>query len=396
MTIDDKQTLDRWLGAWLLVALRPVSKLLGKLLRRDHRITATGEVVFIKLLGGGSLLIALPALLGVRRRFPGRALTLVCGRGVAPFAELLGVFDRIDVIEDDRGLVRLLASAGAVLAGLLRRRVDTVVDFEVYSQLTTVFSLLTCARNRIGFYVDSAYWRRNALTHLVFFNRARGTFHFYAATAHLLGAGLPSRAEIRSHLLARVGGARAPEPILAVGAGCSEFASVRHLPLAEWREFAERRRGELAGLRWVFLGAAADRELSDEIAASLREVLGAEFRCENRCGELALRDSLALLAGARRFVGIDSALIHAARALAVPSTSFFGPTDPVTLLEPIEGYEEEVHYRPPICSPCLHVAQTPPCKGDNVCMRLFTSSEVASAPWCEDASGASILPLELE
>jgi ADP-heptose:LPS heptosyltransferase len=396
MTIDDKQTLDRWLGAWLLVTLRPLARLLGKILRRDHRITATGELVFIKLLGGGSLLIALPALLAVRKRFPGRPLSLVCGKAVAPFAELLGVFDRIDVIQDDRGPIGLLASAGRVLAGLVIRRVDTVVDFEVYSQLSTVFSLLTCARNRIGFYVDSAYWRRNALTHLVFFNRSRGVFHFYAATASLLGASAPTREEIRSHLLSRIGGARELPPALAVGAGCSEFASVRHLPLPEWREFAAKRAPELAGLRWIFLGAPGDRELSEEIAAEVGAVLGPGFSYENRCGELALGESLAVLAGSKRFVGIDSALIHAARALAIPSSSFFGPTDPVTLLEPIPGYEERVHYRPPICSPCLHVAQTPPCKGDNVCMRLFTQEVASPAPWCEDASGVSVLPAGVE
>lgn len=392
MTVDQKQRIDRWLGAWLLVVLRPLALLAGALLRRDHRSDPRGELVFVKMMGGGSLLIALPALLGVRRKFPDRTLTLVCGGPVAPFAELIGVFDRIERIDDASGLPALVASAGRILFALVRRRVDTVVDLEVYSQLTTVFSLLTCARNRIGFYVESTYWRRNVLTHLVFFNRARGTYHFYAAVAELLGAAPATRAECREHLLARAGSARAPGEYLAIGAGCSDFASVRHLPAAEWRAFAARRRAELAGTRWVFLGAASDRAVSDEIARAVGEELGAGFAHENRCGELALADSLGVLAGARRFIGIDSALVHAARGLGVPSTSFFGPTDPATLLEPIAGYDEVVHYRPPICSPCLHVAQTPPCKGRNVCMQLFTSDVVQRVPWVEDATGASILP----
>jgi ADP-heptose:LPS heptosyltransferase len=390
--VDQKQRIDRWVGAWLLVVLRPLAQLAGALLRRDHRSDPRGELVFVKMMGGGSLLIALPALLGVRRRFPDRTLTLVCGGPVAPFAELLGVFDRIERIDDDAGLPALVASAGRILFGLVRRRVDTVVDLEVYSQLTTVFSLLSCARNRIGFYVESTYWRRNVLTHLVFFNRARGTYHFYAAAAELLGAKPATRGACREFLLGRAGRARADGAYLAIGAGCSDFASVRHLPLAEWRAFAARHRAELAGARWVFLGAASDRAVSDEVAGAVAAELGPGFAHENRCGELALADSLGVLAGARRFIGIDSALVHAARALAVPSTSFFGPTDPATLLEPIAGYDEVVHYRPPICSPCLHVAQTPPCKGRNVCMQLFTSEVVPRVPWVEDATGASILP----
>src|SRR5262249_42483447 len=131
---------------------------------------------------------------------------------------------------------------------------------------------------------------------------------------------------------------------------------------------------------------------AEEIAAALREALGGAFQHENLCGQLTLPESFEVLAHAVRFFGIDSALVHAARALGVPSVAFFRPTDPATLPQPIEGYTETVHYRPPICSPCLHVAQTPPCKGDNVCMRLFTLDRLPATPWCEDASGASVLP----
>lgn len=392
MTVDDKQRIDRWLGPWLLFVLRPLAQLTGRLMRRDHGTVPRGEIVFLKLMGGGSLLIALPALLGVRRRYPNHTLTLVCGSPVAPFAELCGVFDRVVRVEDRRGLVALVSSTAQVLLGLVRRRIDTLVDLEVYSQLSTVFSLLTLARNRIGFYVESTYWRRNVLTHLVFFNRARGVFHFYAAAAALIGAPAATRAEVREHLRARIGAATRAGEYFAVGAGCSDFASVRHLPAAEWRAWARVRRAELGGRRWCFLGDSRDRPVAEEIAGALREALDGDFQHENLCGQLTLPQSLEVLAHAARFVGIDSALIHAARALGVPSVAFYGPTDPATLLEPIEGYTETVHYRPPICSPCLHVAQTPPCKGDNVCMRLFTLDRLPPTPWCEDASGASVLP----
>jgi len=396
MTVADKQWIDRILGPWLLVLLRPFVRLAGKILRRDHATTPRGEIVFIKLLGGGSLLIALPALLGVRQTFPHCKLTIVCASPVAPFAELIGIFDRIDVLNDRRGVFALIASAARILFALLRRRVDTVVDLEVYSQLSTVFGLLTLARNRIGFYVANTYWRRNILTHLVFFNRARGVFHFYNAMARLLGAKPAGRTDVRARLLARSGRAPAAGEYFVVGAGCSDFASVRLLPTAEWSAYANAHRAELIGRHWVFLGAKSDRSLSEEIANALREAVGTDFVYENRCGEFSLSESVACIAGAKRFFGIDSALLHAARALGVPSVSFFGPTNPVTLLEPIEDYIEEVHYRPPICSPCLHVTQIPPCRGRNVCMQLFTLDDVPFTPWCEDSSGKSLLPAEMD
>jgi ADP-heptose:LPS heptosyltransferase len=393
MTVADKQRVDRIFGPWLVVLLRPLAQLAGKLLGRDHSSAPRGEIVFIKLLGGGSLLLALPALLGVRRRYPNLSLTLVCGSPVAPFARLIGIFDRMEVMNDHRGAFALLASAARILCGLVLRRVDTIVDLEVYSQLTTVFSLLTLARNRIGFYVASTYWRRNVLTHLVFFNRARGVFHFYAATAQLLGAQPAPRDEVRQHLLERIGRAQAARDYVAVGGGCSDFASVRLLPMPEWREFARTRQHEISASHWIFLGAASDAQTSEEIAAAVRESVP-NFSYENKCGELSLEESFVSIAGARQFIGIDSSLLHAARALAVPTLSFFGPTDPATLLEPINGSVDLVYYRPPICSPCLHVTQTPPCKGLNVCMELFTRQTVPLTPWCEDSSGKNVLPTE--
>lgn len=396
MTVSDKQRIDRLLGPWLLVVLRPFVQLVGKIMRRDHASAPRGEIVFVKLMGGGSLLIALPSLLGVRRTFSNCRLTLVCGSPVAPFAELIGIFDRIDIVNDRRGIIALIGSAARILFGLVRRRVDTVVDLEVYSQLTTAFSLLTLARNRIGFYVASTYWRRNVLTHLVFFNRARGVFNFYAATARLLGAQPASRADVRAQLLDRSGQPPPDGEYFAVGAGCSDFASVRLLPAPEWAAYAKARRAELVGKRWIFLGSASDRLISETVASALREALSADFAHENRCGELSLSESVACIAGAQRFFGIDSALLHAARALGVPSASFFGPTSPTTLLEPIEGYTEEIYYRPPICSPCLHVTQIPPCRGRNVCMQLFTLDHVPWTPWCEDSSGKSMLPVEMD
>ena len=393
MTVADKQRVDRILGPWLVVLFRPLAQLAGKLLGRDHSSAPRGEIVFIKLLGGGSLLIALPALLGVRRRYPNLSLTLVCGSPVAPFARLIGIFDRIQVMNDRRGAFALLASAARILCGLVLRRVDTIVDLEVYSQLTTVFSLLTLARNRIGFYVASTYWRRNVLTHLVFFNRARGVFHFYAATAQLLGAQPAPREEVHQHLLERIGRAQAARDYVAVGGGCSDFASVRLLPVPEWREFTRTHEHEISASHWIFLGAASDAQTSEEIAAAVRESVP-NFSYENKCGELSLEESFVSIAGARQFIGIDSSLLHAARALAVPTVSFFGPTDPTTLLEPINRSVDLIYYRPPICSPCLHVTQTPPCKGLNVCMELFTRQTVPLTPWCEDSAGKNVLPTE--
>jgi ADP-heptose:LPS heptosyltransferase len=405
MRIEAKQRLDRRLGWTFLVPLRPLVRLAGRLAHRDHRTAPQGEIAVVKLLGGGSLLLAFPALLGLKRRYPALPLTIVCGPGVRPFAEAVGLFDRIDIVDDQRGFAALAASSVRVLAALVGRRVDTVLDLEVYSVLSTVFSSLTCARNRVGFYLENTYWRRNLHTHLVFFNRSAGVFHFYDALARLLGAEPASIEECRAHLAARLAGEEASGParvaldalggadVVAVGAGCSELGRVRQLPVGEWCAFARRHAGPLCEAHWVFLGGPGDREVSEAVGRALAGELGpGAFRWTNLCGELPLASSLAVLVRARRFIGVDSALLHAARLLGVPGTSFWGPTSPATRLRPIAGLAEEIHYRPPVCSPCIHVAEEPPCKGDNVCMQLLSRDVEPLVLWCEDSTGASVRP----
>jgi len=381
-----KQRLDWVLGGILIAALSPSVRLLGRLLRRDHSLRVGAEVCVFKLLGGGSLVIAFPALLGLRERFPDVRLSLLCTPAVAPFARTLRVFDQLIVI-DDSSLPRLLLST---LAAWLRCfRVDTVIDLEVYSRLSTVFSLLTCARNRLGFYLESAFWRRGLHTHLVFFNRFSGSYLFYEKMVELIGAKPASAEACRRHLLEGLPSreASSPLPTVCVGSFCSEMGRERMLSAEQWKEVLLERQGEGRERCFVFLGGACDRAEAERVVELLRAALP-RHRYENRCGELTLPQSLATLADADEFWGIDSALLHYARLLRKRSLSYWGPTHPETRLKPIEGLEERVVYRKVPCSPCIHLAETPPCRGNNVCIRnLFASEAEQELEWCSYVRG---------
>ena len=197
MRLKDKQRLDYTLGGVGIFVLKPLAVLLGNLLRRDHSLIVKDHVAVIKMLGGGSLVIALPALLGLRRKYPHIRLSLVTTSSLKPFADVLAIFDEI-LIVDDKSLFSLCVSCMRLLRRLFH--VDTIIDFEVYSRLTTVFSTLTCARNRISFYLGSTFWRERVATHLFFFNRFAGSFHFYEAVVAALGAEPASLVECALHV----------------------------------------------------------------------------------------------------------------------------------------------------------------------------------------------------
>ena len=366
MSLRLRQALDFYLGGLLILVLRPVVVLVGWLLRRDHATDVRGDICILKLLGGGSLLLALPALLGLRRRWPGHKLLLVCTPAVAPFAKTLRVFDELIVI-DDSGPLRL------ALSGLRAWRrclgVDTLIDLEVYSRLSTIFSVLTGARNRIGFFLHEVFWRRGLHTQLIFFNRFSGSWHFYERAVLLLGASPASAEDCRQHLQAGLPPTpNRAEATICVGSGTSELAPERMLTVPQWEAVFRDRAGKSAARRFVFLGAARDRELAAATIQRLEQSLpGRSY--ENRCGELSLDESLSELARASEFWGVDSALLHYARIFGVHCVSYWGPTDPRTRLKPVPGLTEDVLYEKIPCSPCIHLAEEAPCRGNNLCIK---------------------------
>ncbi len=383
MRIELKIAIDRYVGFCLIFWLNFLARFLGVTLRRDHSLKVRGDILVIKMLGGGSLVMALPALLGIRRAFPDRRLRLFTTCEVKPFAETLGVFDEI-VTLDDRSLRGLVESGLRCLRSCFG--CDTVIDLEVYSYLSAVFGLLTFARNRLGFFFDEQGFRQRLHTHRVFFNPGSPLYLLYDRMADLLDAPVALMQDCAAHVRGVLGiGHTESSPSvrrIAVGCGCSNFSmQVRKLSPQQWSRhvFAAcpDKNAEI-----VFLGSADDYEDAENIIATVKALgdSGWGGRLINLCGTMALKDSLRALAECDAFWGIDSSLLHYARLFGLRVKSFFGPADPATRLRPIEGLDEQIHYRRTLCSPCIHQVSIPPCGGNNLCMQWLFDEEGRDDP----------------
>jgi ADP-heptose:LPS heptosyltransferase len=379
MHLRTQRLIDNYVGGFAIAVLRPATMLLGFLLRRNHELRIHNEVVWVKMLGGGSLVLALPMLLGFRRANPGVRMVLITSPAVRPFAELLGVFDEYRII-DPSGLATLLTTA--VETWFKTLRADCIVDLEVHSRLTTVFTTLTMARNRIAFWLDDIFWRRGLASHLVFFNRGSGSFYFYDRIADLFGVPVASREDCRAAVLASL---KSPPPArrrgeVAVGFACSDLGQERMLTAAQWVDVV---RANLCSSHtaFEFLGGPRDKAQADEIIAAVGAAFP-ELTLRNACGTMKLGESVLRLFGASEFWGIDSGLLHFARIGGLRCVSYWGPTDPATRLRPTWGLDEQIHYRKIACSPCVHTSETPPCRGDNRCIKgLFVGEAESPANW---------------
>jgi ADP-heptose:LPS heptosyltransferase len=373
MNISVIKAIDYYVGNILIVFLKPFVSLFGTFLKRDHTLELRKNVTIVKLLGGGSLVIAFPSLLGLRNKYPDLKINLVTTRGVTPFARSLNIFDKIFEI-DYSGINRLLISTFKTFFKILRT--DTIIDLEAHSRLTTVFSGLSAARNRIGFYLHEAFWKRRIHTHMIFFNMFSGSYEFYDKIVQLLSGSPASVDECKKHLLKSLPQTEKSDKYrLCIGHACSDLSKERMLSVQNWETVFLSRLDKSFDGEVVFLGTGKDSELASEIIARLSlYFVNAEF--VNLCGKTSLSESLSMLVSANEFWGIDSSLIHYTRLFKIKCVSFWGPTNPQSYLRDIPDLKEEIVYCKIPCSPCIHVTESPPCNGDNICIQnLFNNKK---------------------
>lgn len=378
MTLDFQRKIDSVVGSFLIGVFRVPAMVLGSLLRRNHDARVQKELVILKIRGGGSLFMALPSLLALRRAHPGVRMILICSNSVEPFARMLNCFDEF-VTVNVSGLIPLLTSSLRALARCWR--CDTVADLEIHSKMTTLFCLFLCARNRLGFYMAWDRWKNGLTTHALFFNESSPVYESYEHVAVTLGAQPASMVDASRHL--RQGLGLPADPAHAAGATdnitpaeiclapyTTELGREREFSATEWgKVLTARYAGVSTPVRVRLLGGPAEVPRAPEFVDALRRALPANFEVANDVGTMKLADVARFMDRVGTLYSIDGGLNHIARLLRVQIVSYWGPTDPYLRLKPIEGWTEQVYYQKIFCSPCVHVVTHPPCKGDNLCMK---------------------------
>ena len=373
MQIRRKQKIDWYLGYGLIGLLLPFTRLLGLLMRRDHTMEkAPKRIVFIKLLGLGSLIVSSDAIAAMRVRFPGTRMILLTDKNIADGIAPFQLFDEIHAIDT--------GDPAGTFAGVARFLMRTwgwrrlwVIDLEVYSKLTTVLALLTLARNRFGFYLSYVPFRRFLNTHNITFNQSVVLEENYRYLARqVTGSELPI-------FVAAVRQAELEKPYILLNNTCSGLAYVRKLPDDAFADIVQWVL-EHTGYHVALLGMPEDRESINELIGSHPDLAGRRERILNYAGMAEdfaayyefLRDKGVCL------VTIDSGPLHIARKLGLPTVSVWGPTDPDNYLR-IEPHERERHlyyYLKSPCSPCVHHYETLPCGGNNFCMKNIPAAAI--------------------
>lgn len=137
--------------------------------------------------------------------------------------------------------------------------------------------------------------------------------------------------------------------------------------------------------RIVVVGSAADRALADEIASSVAraapagEAAAATERIVDATGRLSLLASAEIIGRCAAIVTNDSAPLHLASAMDVPTVAVFGPTVPGFGFGPLATRHAIAEVDGLICRPCdPHGPAVCPLRHWN-CMRTLATSVVMDA-----------------
>ncbi len=370
MHLKFKQQIDNFIGGSLVAFhLLPV-RMLGKILRLNHKLDKSPHhIIVIKMLGLGSLILAGDALLALKKKYPNANFILIGGSALKNTAPLLQLFDTIWTI-DDSGFFRMIKSTIVIVYRCLKLRNKWCFDFEVYSRLTTIFALYTFSKNRFGFEFEKVNFRNYLNTHNTYFNQFIPTEENYNMMAIEAGA----KVDERYYLPQKTESSR--RTIIVINNTCSDLSIQRKLESIQVAELINDLYHQTE-FSIALAGAPSDR-LANIKAIELSGINDA-VRVLNWAGQLSFNQYLEQLAlHAQAIITIDSAPLHIAARLGIPIVAVWGPTQPQSLapqwLRQSIKYKEmnlKVH-----CSPCVHQTKELPCKGDNFCMKDFLTANI--------------------
>jgi ADP-heptose:LPS heptosyltransferase len=366
--------LDKYLGYCLIGMLLPVTRLLGITMRRNHSLQQPPKyLLFIKLLGLGSLVIASDSIQAMRKKMPGTRFILLTDANIANGITPFQLFDEIWTIDTSSLSITISTSLKYIVRSWQLKKL-WVADLEVYSKLTTVYSLFTMARNRFGFHLKPVFFRKFLNTHNIPFKQTACLEDNYYHMAQVI-----TQSEIRP--TTETDPVRTNEwdkPYIILNNTCSSLAPVRKLPDETMADICTWILTH-THFRIAFLGTGSDKATIDQFIDEQLPAYKQKGKLTNIAGALDFEAYYRFIADKGVcMLTIDSGPLHIARKLGLPTISVWGPTNPASYIKIPAGQEnrQQFLYNKVACSPCVHHYEQLPCGGNNFCMKDISASSI--------------------
>jgi len=389
MRIDTQRKIDQILGTLICRVLSffnyPFANRVDK---------AKADKIFVILLSEmGSLVVSSRMFEYLKAQYPKASLYLLTLERNREVVDLLGHVPRNNLLTiNDASIVKFCLNSLLALRTLRKEGIDTAIDCELFSRISSLFSFLSGARTRVGFhrYTQEGLYRGNFINRKVLYNPyCHISKQFVTLVDAISSTTIPKvkkpatnftnyLPELRfsdhetSKMLDRLkkdyGYSNKKKMILIYPSG--GLLSIRAWPREYFVQVAETflKKGYAVGL----IGLKPDKPLGELITAQCNSA-----DCMNLAGYTkTIRELLIILNIASLLITNDGGPGHFAALVRIPTITLFGPETPVlygSLSPNAVNLFSQLN-----CSPCVtaYNHRNTPCDGDNVCLKLITPEDV--------------------
>lgn len=405
MNVGTQRVLDRIIG---IVLCRLLSLFPWK-----YRYFPTGikpdRILIILLSEMGSLVLAKPMVDYIKSKYPLSKIHLLIFERNRELVEMLRLVSTANVLTvSDHSLGRFVKDSLRVLIRARRIGIDTAIDCELFSRITSIYSLLCGAKIRVGFHPHT----QEGLFRGSFMNRPV----LYSPYTHISEQFITMVEAIESRGKPGVKRQVFPDTLKSsavsidhedIEASMLRFkADFPHvlgrklvliypggglLPIRAWPvEYfclvADDliRNGYAVGL----IGMKEDKRLAQAISS----VCSSEYCVDLTGYTKSVGELIVLLHSASLLISNDGGPAHFAATTSIPSIVLYGPETP-TLYGTLSP-NAHFFYVPMSCSPCLtaYNHRKSPCDGDNRCLKVIMPEAVLKkAYWALEGQYAGTL-----
>jgi lipopolysaccharide heptosyltransferase II len=367
--------IDEWLIKPIISILNILVKGLGKILRIDHSLKNKEfkTIAVCKYKGMGSIIQATPLLKSLRKKYPNAKIIFITTSGN------ISILKKIDYIDDvitinDSSFLKLITSSISFIIKLLKQRIEVYIDLEVYSNFSSLITILSLSKNRLGFYLQSKHYRLGNYTHMMYHNTQSPIMETYLQFARLLDCETISpeltmlKSDIKSITIDSNRISLETTDYIVINPNASDLRLERRWGKSRYNSLINNILKKYADIKIMIIGGNKEQDYVKKVLKNIDNE-----RLINIAGKTNLDELIAVIKNAKFIITNDSGPMHIAFACKTPTISLFGPCSP----SQYGKHNSNIAiYANAYCSPCIHDFVNPPCNGNNICMKLISVDSV--------------------
>jgi len=346
---------------------------LGKILKIDHRLDKSFSTIAIcKYKGMGSIIQSTPLIKTITKNYPNAKIIFITSVENRQITNLIKDIDEVLYI-DDNSFFSLLISIFPLIHRLIKRKIEVFIDLEVYSNFSTLICLFSLSKNRLGFYMNSKHYRLGNYTHMMYYNTRSSI-----AETYLQFAGMLHCIKIDKELyhfkdvsiidLLKFSFISDTSEYIVINPNASDLRIERQWPKNYFVQLIQLLIENHPDKQIVLIGSKNESPYVDSILNRFSKA-----KILSLAGKTTITELISIIKNAKIVITNDTGPMHIAFAVETPTIALFGPCSPNQY-----GISKNciVVYQNLYCSPCVHEFVTPPCRGNNYCMKSIMPDNV--------------------